>query len=178
MKLTAALLSLTLSLLALPLPTISTMTPAEAKTHCGALGVMQEYTDAYTARASNLTDIRACREHPAANSTLDGSSIPPPPSDGNANAATKKRRASPADVKGAAMFEVRDAEACYYRADFGCSVRGYCWRACGDKTGHWCWTAKGENGKGAWLTCSTYADCPRQASCGHGVLCGSCGCGC
>lgn len=136
------------------------MTADDAAKQCGELGVMQEYLNALaTSKQVDTSEIRMCKEHPAG-------------TPGEAMDDVVKRAADP---EAASLLAPR---ACWHGRTVGCSQSGYCYKACGESgDGKWCWTAKGANGLGDWITCQNNNDCNRSASCGHGG-CAACGCGC
>lgn len=69
---------------------------------------------------------------------------------------------------------------CWHGQYVGCSKTGWCYRKCCDASGPWCWTAKGGDGLGDWLSCKKDSDCSAGATCGHskGSPCKDCGCSC
>ncbi|CZT18116.1 uncharacterized protein RCC_03956 [Ramularia collo-cygni] len=126
-----------------------------AASECGDLGVLRVDN---IPEGVNATDIRTCEAHPLGSSGVSSSANP-------------------------TGLESGDNHKCYTQAPYGCTKSGktgYCWKACGDtKKGEWCWLA-GNNGFGAWSTCSVWSDCDTNKNqCGQGCrVSSSCGCGC
>ncbi|OQE16690.1 hypothetical protein PENSTE_c023G09629 [Penicillium steckii] len=73
----------------------------------------------------------------------------------------------------------RDSQACYDRAPYGCSEKGWCWQKCANG-GEWCWLAH-DGGNGDWKSCSSETECSPDnigdSACAQGG-CDACGCSC
>lgn len=124
--------------------------PMNATAECGVLGVMD------VPEGADPSEYRQCAEHPVALLTGD-------PSQHHETGTGLSRRE------------------CWHGRAAGCSKTGWCYkRCCSGAYGAWCWTAKGSNGKGDWLSCNRDSDCTVKQACGrsNGGSCKECGCSC
>jgi hypothetical protein len=177
MKLRAALISMVMLALSSAL-TVPAPRAAEGEgdpaAECGALGVMT-FDPADLPEGVLPSDVRKCRDHPLGrNRHLESASLAPPNAMRGSFGNSTSDRASDTDaeidtdttrVEVEARSELdldlaagtREQAACEWKAEYGCSVGGYCWKTCGPK-GQWCWTAS-KGGIGSWTKCKTWRDC-------------------
>ncbi|KAJ8095426.1 hypothetical protein PM082_023196 [Marasmius tenuissimus] len=134
---------------------------------CGSLGVLNVDLNNLP-EGMTPSDVRKCADHPIGSK---------PRQNAQSESVAPMDRPKSELTDRSDIIEGGAAQVCDVFDPYGCSS-GYCWKACGALgSGDWCWTAGGD-GSGPWMTCSKSSDCDRNAACGKGDNCSTCGCRC